>query len=322
MKKRVYVTRAIPEKALKILEENFEVTVFPEKRPITKKEIMRLAKGYDGLLPLLTDEVDEKVMEKTGIKAIANFAVGVDNIDIEAATARKIPVTNTPGVLTDATADLTWALILAVTRRIVEADNYLRSGRWKGWDPLLLLGGDLRDKTLGIIGLGRIGRAVAERAKGFGMNVIYNSRTAFDGDEKYLGIRFVSLEELLKESDFVSIHAPHTEQTHHLIGMKQLEMMKHTAYLINTSRGKLVNEEDLILALQEGKIAGAGLDVFYDEPKVNKELFKFPNVVLLPHIGSASLQTRTKMAVIAAENMVEALQDQRPRNIVNPEIYD
>lgn len=322
MKKRVYVTRAIPEKALKILEENFEVTVFPEKRPITKKEIMRLAKGYDGILPLLTDEIDEKVMEKTGIKAIANFAVGVDNIDIKAASARKIPVTNTPGVLTDATADLTWALILAVTRRIVEADNYLRSGRWKGWDPLLLLGGDLRDKTLGIIGLGRIGRAVAERAKGFGMNVIYNSRTAFDGDEKYLGIRFVSLEELLKESDFVSIHAPHTEQTHHLIGMKQLEMMKHTAYLINTSRGKLVNEEDLILALQEGKIAGAGLDVFYDEPKVNKELFKFPNVVLLPHIGSASLQTRTKMAVIAAENMVEALQNQRPRNIVNPEIYD
>ena len=322
MKKRVYVTRAIPEKALNILEEHFEVSVFQEKRPITKKEIMRLAKGYDGLLPLLTDEVDAKVMEKTGIKAIANFAVGVDNIDIEAATARKIPVTNTPGVLTDATADLTWALILAVTRRIVEADNYLRSGRWKGWDPLLLLGGDLRDRTLGIIGLGRIGRAVAERAKGFGMNVIYNSRTAFDGDEKYLGIRFVSLEELLKESDFVSIHAPHTEKTHHLIGMKQLEMMKPSAYLINTSRGKLINEEELVLALQEGKIAGAGLDVFYDEPRVNKELIKFPNVVLLPHIGSASLETRTKMAVIAAENMVEALQEQRPRNIVNPEIYN
>ncbi len=322
MKKRVYVTRAIPEKALRILEEHFDVTVFPEKRPITKKEIMRSAKGYDGLLPLLTDEVDEKVMEKTGIKAIANFAVGVDNIDIEAATARKIPVTNTPGVLTDATADLTWALILAVTRRIVEADNYLRTGRWKGWDPLLLLGGDLREKTLGIIGLGRIGRAVAERAKGFGMNVIYNSRTAFDGDEKYLGISFVSLEELLKESDIISIHAPHTEKTHHLIGMKQLEMMKNTAYLINTSRGKLVNEEELVLALQEGKIAGAGLDVFYDEPKVNKELLKFPNVVLLPHIGSASLETRTKMAVIAAENMVEALNDQRPRNIVNPEIYN
>ena len=321
MKKRVYVTREIPEKALKILEEHFDVSVFPEKRPITKKEIIRFAKGYDGLLPLLTDEVDDKVMEKTGIKAIANFAVGVDNIDIEAATTRKIPVTNTPGVLTDATADLTWALILAVTRRIVEADNYLRSGRWKGWDPLLLLGGDLRDKTLGIIGLGRIGRAVAERAKGFGMNVIYNSRTAFDGDEKYLGISFVSLEELLKESDFVSIHAPYTEKTHNLIGMKQLEMMKPSAYLINTSRGKLVNEEELILALQEGKIAGVGLDVYYDEPKINKELFKFPNVVLLPHIGSASLQTRTKMAVMAAENMVEALNDQRPRNIVNSEIF-
>ena len=322
MKQKVFVTRDIPLQALDILREHFEVTVFPEKRPITKKEIIRNAKGFDGLLPLLTDEVDDKVMEKTGIKVIANYAVGVDNIDVAAATARKIPVTNTPGVLTDATADLTWALLLAVTRRIVEADNYLRSGRWKGWDPLLLLGGDFRDKTLGIIGLGRIGRAVAERAKSFGLNVIYNSRTRFDGDEKYLGISFVSFEELLKESDFVSIHAPHTEETHELIGKEQLELMKPTAYLINTARGKLINEEELIIALIEGKIAGAGLDVYYDEPKFSKELTKLQNVVLLPHIGSASLQTRTKMAVIAAENMVEALQGQRPRNIINPEIYD
>jgi glyoxylate reductase len=322
MKQKVFITRRIPQQGIEILKEDFEVSIFPENRPIKKKELRRMAKGCDGLIPLLTDRVDAEIMDKTGIKAISNYAVGVDNIDIEAASARKIPVMNTPGVLTNATADLTFSLILGTARRIVEADNFLRTGKWNGWDPLLLLGGDISGKTLGIIGLGRIGKAVAERAKGFGMEVIYNSRTKFQDDERLLGIQFVSLKELLERSDFVSLHAPYTEKTHHLIGRKELEIMKTSAYLINTARGQIINELELIEALNEGLIAGAGLDVYYTEPKINKELTKLRNVILLPHIGSASLETRTNMAIIAAENLKNALFGNRPAHIVNPEIYD
>lgn len=322
MKQKVFITRLIPQQGIDILKEHFEVSVFPEKRPIKKKELKRLAKGCDGLIPLLTDRVDAEIMDKTGIKAISNFAVGVDNVDIEAATARKIPVMNTPGVLTNATADLTFSLILGTARRLVEADNYFRTGKWNGWDPLLLLGGDVSGKTLGIVGLGRIGKAVAERAKGFGMEVIYNSRAKFQDDERLLGIKFVSLKELLKKSDFVTLHTPYTEATHHLIGRKELELMKPSAYLINTARGQIINEEELIEGLQEGLIAGAGLDVYYAEPKFNKELAKLTNVILLPHIGSASLETRTNMAIIAAENLKNALFGNRPAHIINPEIYD
>ncbi|MCG3227646.1 MAG: D-glycerate dehydrogenase [Candidatus Heimdallarchaeota archaeon] len=322
MKQKVFITRLIPQQGIDILKEHFEVSVFPEKRPIKKKELKRLAKGCVGLIPLLTDRVDAEIMDKTGIKAISNFAVGVDNVDIEAATARKIPVMNTPGVLTNATADLTFSLILGTARRLVEADNYFRTGKWNGWDPLLLLGGDVSGKTLGIVGLGRIGKAVAERAKGFGMEVIYNSRAKFQDDERLLGIKFVSLKELLKKSDFVTLHTPYTEATHHLIGRKELELMKPSAYLINTARGQIINEEELIEGLQEGLIAGAGLDVYYAEPKFNKELAKLTNVILLPHIGSASLETRTNMAIIAAENLKNALFGNRPAHIINPEIYD
>ncbi len=322
MKQKVFITRLIPQQGIDILKEHFEVSVFPEKRPIKKKELKRLAKGCVGLIPLLTDRVDAEIMDKTGIKAISNFAVGVDNVDIEAATARKIPVMNTPGVLTNATADLTFSLILGTARRLVEADNYFRTGKWNGWDPLLLLGGDVSGKTLGIVGLGRIGKAVAERAKGFGMEVIYNSRAKFQDDERLLGIKFASLKELLKKSDFVTLHTPYTEATHHLIGRKELELMKPSAYLINTARGQIINEEELIEGLQEGLIAGAGLDVYYAEPKFNKELAKLTNVILLPHIGSASLETRTNMAIIAAENLKNALFGNRPAHIINPEIYD
>jgi glyoxylate reductase len=322
MKQKVFITRMIPQAGIDILEEHFDVKVFSEKRPIKKRELKKLAKGCDGLLPLLTDEVDAEIMDKTGIKAISNYAVGVDNVDINAATERKIPVMNTPGVLTNATADLTFALILATARRLVEADAYLRSGKWNGWDPLLLLGGDISGKTLGIVGLGRIGKAVAERAKGFGMEVIYNSKTKFQGDEEFLGIQYVSFKELLERSDFVTLHTPYTEETHHLIGRQELEIMKPTSFLINTARGPIINEEELITGLQEGLIAGAGLDVYQEEPKFNKELAKLSNVILLPHIGSASLETRTNMAIIAAENLKNALFGNRPAHIVNPEIYD
>ena len=301
MKQKVFITRLIPQQGIDILEEHFEVSVFPEKRPIKKKELKRYAKGCDGIIPLLTDRVDAEIMDKTGIKAISNYAVGVDNIDIEAATARKIPVMNTPGVLTNATADLTLPF-LGLTYKVYS--------------------GDVSGKTLGIVGLGRIGKAVAERAKGFGMEVIYNSRAKFKDDEKLLGIKFASFKELLKRSDFVTLHTPYDEVTHHLIGRKELELMKPSAYLINTARGQIINEEELLIGLNEGLIAGAGLDVYYAEPKFDKELTKLSNVILLPHIGSASLETRTNMAIIAAENLKYALLGDRPAHIVNPEIYD
>ncbi|MBY9000325.1 MAG: D-glycerate dehydrogenase [Candidatus Heimdallarchaeota archaeon] len=322
MQKKIFVTREIPQIGIDILLQYYEVDIFPKKRPITKEEMISGAMDCDGLLPLLTDKVDAEVMDETGIKAIANYAVGVDNIDVAAASQRNIAVTNTPGVLTDATADLTWALLLSVSRRIVEADKYLREGNFLGWDSMLYLGGDFAGRTIGIIGLGRIGQAVARRAAGFDMNIIYHSTSPHPNLERSLGMKRVSLEELLKESDYVSIHTPYNKETHHLIGKKELEIMKPSAYLINTSRGKIVNEEELVVALVTGKIDGAGLDVYYHEPKVHKGLIDLPNVVLLPHLGSASMYTRSKMAMMAAENLHMALSGERPENIVNPEIYD
>ncbi|MHA1466084.1 MAG: 2-hydroxyacid dehydrogenase [Candidatus Heimdallarchaeaceae archaeon] len=316
------MTREIPQIGIDMLQQHYEVDIFPEKRPITKEEMISGAMDCDGLLPLLTDKVDAEVMDETGIKAIANYAVGVDNIDITAASQRNIPVTNTPGVLTDATADLTWALLLSVSRRIVEADNYLREGNFVGWDSMLYLGGDFAGRTIGIIGLGRIGQAVARRASGFDMNIIYHSTSSHPKLESELGMKRVSLEELLRESDYVTIHTPYSKNTHHLIGKEEFEIMKPTAYLINTARGKVVKEEELVVALVTGKIDGAGLDVYYNEPKVNKGLIDLPNVVLLPHIGTASIYTRSKMAIMAAENLHAALIGEKPENIVNPEIFE
>ncbi len=321
MRKKVFVTRKIPEEGIQILSEHFDVEIFPKKRPISKEEILVGAKGCDGLLPLLTDTIDAEIMDETGVKAIANMAVGYDNIDIKAATERKLPVCNTPGVLTDATADLTFALILSVSRRIVEADKYLREGKFVGWDPMLCLGGDFKEKTLGIIGFGRIGNAVARRALGFGINILYHSRVRYKNEEKELGVKYASLDELLERSDYVSIHTPHTSDTHHLIGENELKKMKPTSYLINTSRGKIIDEDKLVSALKDGEIAGAGLDVYYNEPAVHPGLIELPNVILLPHIGSASLGTRTKMATMAASNLKDALLGKIPKNIVNPEIY-
>ncbi|MHA1303974.1 MAG: 2-hydroxyacid dehydrogenase [Candidatus Heimdallarchaeaceae archaeon] len=322
MKKKVFVTRKIPEEGIELLKEHFEVEVFSENIPITKEEIINYAADAEGLLCLLTDKIDKEIMERTNIKAIANYAVGYDNIDIKTATERKIPVSNTPGVLTDSTADLTWALILGVSRRIVEADKFVREGKFDGWAPMLFLGGDFYNKTIGIIGMGRIGQAVAQRAKGFGMEILYYSKTRKAEIERDLGAKFVTLDELLSQSDYVSLHCPYTPDTHHLIGEKEIALMKSSSYLINTARGKVIDEEKLIEALKEGKIRGAGFDVYYNEPKVSEDLIKLENVVLLPHIGSASIETRTKMAVMAAENLIEALNGRKPSNIVNPEIYE
>lgn len=324
MKPKVFVTRKLPEKALEMIKAECDMEINPHDRVLTKKELISAVSDKDGLLCLLTDEIDKEVIDSgRNLRIIANYAVGYNNIDVSAATKRKIPVTNTPGVLTDTTADMAWALIFTIARRVVEADKFIREGMYKGWGPMMFLGGDIYGKTLGVVGLGRIGKSVVRRAKGFDMKVLYFD--AFRADEKVekeLGIEYVSLEELLKESDFVSIHVPLLPSTHHLIGEKELLMMKKTAYLINNSRGPVIDEEALVKALRDKEIAGAALDVFENEPELSSGLADLENVVLTPHISSASIETRTKMAVIAAENLLAGLKGIRPPNTVNPETLE
>lgn len=320
--KRVFVTRLLPGPALEVLRKKCEVEVNKEDRVLTKREIIEGVRGKDGLLCLLTDRIDAEVMDAGAptLKVISNYAVGFDNIDVPEATRRGIAVTNTPGVLTETTADLTWALLMAIARRIVEADKFVRKGGWKGWAPSLFLGRDVYGKTLGIVGLGRIGKAVARRAAGFEMKVLYFDVRRDEKAEKELGIRFVSLEELLRESDFVSIHVPLAKETWHLIGEKELRLMKPAAFLVNVARGPIVDEAALIRALREHWIAGAALDVYEKEPYVPPELLQLENTVLLPHLGSASVETREKMAMMAVENLLAVLESRIPPNLVNPEV--
>lgn len=318
----ILVTRQIPEAGLEILRKNFKnVIVNTKDKNLTHDELKKKVKGIDAILCLLSDKIDAEVISNMDkCKVISNYAVGFNNIDIDEATKRGIIVTNTPGVLTDATADLTWALILAVTRRVVEADKFLRKGKFKGWKPTLLLGTELAGKTLGIIGAGRIGTAVGLRAKGFKMKVLYFNINRNETLEEEVGAKKVSLETLLKNSDIITLHVPLTPKTKHLIGEKEINLMKKTAYLINTSRGEVVDEKALIKALKNGRIAGAGLDVFEQEPFVPKELIELDNVVLTPHIGSATLEARTKMAIVASENIVKVLSGKIPANVVNSEV--
>lgn len=318
-KKNVYITRRIPSVAVELLRERFEVTMNASERNARRAEIKRALKDAHALLCLLTDTVDEEMLGSApNLEIVANMAVGYDNIDLKAATKRRIMVTNTPGVLTETTADLTWALILGVARRLVEADHYTREGKFSGWGPMLLMGADVHGKNLGIVGFGRIGQAVAQRALGFGMHVLYSDESrASAALERKLRANKVPLDTLLQQSDFVTVHVPLTKGTHHLIGGEQLKLMKPTAYLINTSRGPVVVEKELVKALKSGVIAGAGLDVYEKEPKLARGLLELHNVVLLPHIGSASIETRTKMAIMAAENIVEALSGRRPPNLLN-----
>ena len=316
-KMRVFVTRQIPQVGLDMLEEHFEVTVNPYDRVLTEEELIEGVTDAHGLLCLLTDAITSKVMDASPyLKVISNYAVGYNNIDVVAATQRGIPVTNTPGVLTDATADLAWALIMSVGRRIVEGDTYTRKGRFVGWGPMLLLGGAVAGKTLGIVGMGRIGQAVARRATGFDMPILYHDVERVHSVEELYNARYVSLDELLETSDFVTLHAPLTDGTKHMVGKRELGMMKKTAYLINTARGPLVDEQALVEALREGVIAGAGLDVYEDEPKLATGLAELPNTVLLPHLGSATLETRSKMAEMAASNVIAALRGETPPNLV------
>jgi len=321
---KVFVTRIIPDEGLNLILENCDAEVWQEETPPPKEIIIDKIKDCEGILTLLTDKIDAEIMDKAPkLRIISNYAVGYDNIDVKSATQRGIMVTNTPGVLTETTADLAFALILATARRIVEADKFTRSGKWKSWGPMLFLGRDVYGATLGIIGLGRIGQAVARRAKGFNMKVIYYSRKRKEDVERELGVEYRELHSLLREADIVSIHTPLTEETYHLIGEKELSLMKPTAILINTARGAVVDQKALYKALKERRIFGAGLDVYEREPiEADDPLLELDNVVLLPHIGSASVETRGRMARMAAENLLAGLRGERPPNLVNPEVLE
>ncbi len=314
---KVFLTRKIPEDGIKILKNaGLEIEIFPHNRIPKKEEIIAGVRDADALISLLTDKIDREIIDSAPkLKVIGNYAVGYNNIDVEYAKKKGIIVTNTPGVLTDATADLTFALILAAARRVVEGDKFMRQGKFNGWAPMLMLGKDVWGATIGIIGAGRIGQAVARRAKGFNMRILYYSRTRkeeMDG----LGAKFVSLEELLRESNIITLHVPLTSDTRHLIDYKEFELMKEGAILINTARGEVVNEEAMLKALKSGKLFAAGLDVFYNEPNVNPELFKMDNVVLTPHIGSATERTRRKIAEMVCSDVVRVLRGEEPVNRV------
>ncbi|MEM0023042.1 MAG: glyoxylate reductase [Thermofilaceae archaeon] len=327
MKPRVFVTRQIPEERLRIIREYYEVEVWDRYTPPPREVLLEKARDVDALVTLLTDRIDRELLDNAPrLRIIAQYAVGYDNIDVEYATRKGVYVTNTPGVLTDATADLAWALLLAAARRIVEADRFVRSGEyWRtgtGWHPLMMLGYHVTGKTLGIIGMGRIGQAVARRAKGFDMRILYYQRHRLPGElERELGAQYVDLETLLRESDFVTIHVPLTKETYHMIGERELKIMKRAAILVNTARGAVIDEQALVKALKEGWIAAAGLDVFELEPlPPDHPLTKLENVVLAPHIGSATYETRAAMAELVARNLVAFYKGEVPPNLVNREV--
>ncbi|MBU0497813.1 MAG: D-glycerate dehydrogenase [Candidatus Thermoplasmatota archaeon] len=319
---KIFVTRAIPEAGLTYLRKHADITINPHDRMLTKQEILNGIRGKDGLLCLLTDPIDHDVITaEPKLKMIANYAVGYDNIDIKTATKQGILVSNTPGVLTDTTAELAWSLVFAVARRIVEGDQFIRQGKFRGWEPLLMLGRDIANKTLGIIGTGRIGTAFALKSQGFNMPVLYTDITTNEVLEKQLHAKKVTLNQMLKTADIISVHVSLTPQTHHLIGKDQLQSMKETAILINTARGPIIDENALIIALQNHWIFGAGLDVYEHEPDIPKELLRLPNVVVQPHTGSATYETRSNMAILTAKNLISGIQGHRPPNCVNPEVF-
>ena len=320
-KANIYITRLIPQEGIELLKEECDVEVNPDDRVLTRRELLQAVRGRDGLLCLLTDKIDSEVMDAAGgiLKGIANYAVGYNNIDLGEATRRGIPVSNTPGVLTDATAEMAWALLFSTARRVVESDRFNRSGQWEGWGPLQFLGGDITGTTLGIVGAGRIGTAMALKSKGFGMKVLYADHTVNETLETELGAERADLDKLLEEADFISIHVPLTEKTTRLFGTEQFRKMKPTAYLINSSRGPVVDEAALVEALQTREIAGAGLDVYENEPAMAAGLADLENVVLTPHTGSATTNSRTNMALKAAENLLAMMRGGTPPDCVNPQ---
>jgi len=316
---KIVVTGKIPEIALQKLKQSHEVISWGEETPISRDELLKRVSGANVIVSLLTEKVDDEVLSLAGkdLKAVCNVAVGYNNIDVAACKSKNVLVTNTPGVLTDATADIAMALILMTTRRLSEGERVIRNQDPWAWGMFYMLGSSIQNQTLGILGMGQIGIATAVRAKSFGMKIIYTRRNRLDEKvEKELSAQYVSLDELLQQSDIVSLHCPYSTETHHLISDAQLSKMKKTSYLINTARGPIVNEEALANALLNNTIAGAGLDVYEHEPKVNEKLLKLDNVVLLPHLGSATVETRTAMATTAANNALEILSGSKPLNPV------
>ncbi len=323
MKDTVFIAHPIPDIGIDRLKERFNVSVHPDIRPLDPSALADKLAACSGVISLLCDRIDGAVMDRCpSLKIIANHAVGYENIDVAAAKARSILVTNTPGVLTAATAEIAFALLITLTRRIIEADRFTRDGRFTGWDPLLLRGDELTGRTLGIIGMGRIGQDMARKCRAFDMKILYHNRRPVDPEtERALSAEYIALDDLLAWSDVVSIHAPSTPETRHLIDADALGKMKPGAYLINTARGDIVHEAALVDALSAGRLKGAGLDVYEFEPEVTKGLLDLENVVLLPHIGSATYEARNRMAAMAADNVMAALDGRSPPNLV-PEMTD
>lgn len=319
---KILITGKLPDSVIAPLKEKYQVEMNHEDRPLDHQMLISGVKDKQGLLSMLNDNISEEVLAGApNLKMIANFGVGFNNIDVRAATARGIMVSNTPGVLTDATAELAFTLLLAVSRRLVEGDRMVREGRFKFWAPMLFLGREVTGKTIGIIGMGKIGKAVAVRARAFDMRILYNNRKRIaPEEEKKLMAEYVDLKTLLREADFVSLNVPLTEQTKYLIGKDELSLMKPTAFLINTARGPVVDEKALVEALRAGKIGGAGLDVYENEPSLAPGLAELDNVILLPHVGSGTLETRIKIGTLAVENLIAGLEGWIPPNIVNPEV--
>ncbi len=322
---KILVTQRVPDPAYPPLEAIGDVQANMEEGVIWPyEELLHRSPGHDYIFSLLTDNIDARFLEACAsgtprLKMVANMAVGFNNIDVEAATRLGIAVSNTPGVLSDTTADLAFALLMATARRVPEAERYLRAGKYKGWGPLLFCGADVHHATLGLIGAGRIGKIVAKRASGFEMKVIYYDVYRMSPEEEAAyNVTYMPMDEVLQQADFISVHTPYMPATHHLISEREFSLMKPGAFLINTARGPIVDEKALVRALQSKKIAGAGLDVFEYEPAVEPELLTMENVVLVPHIASASLKTRTLMATMASDNIVAHFHGQRPPNIVNP----
>ena len=323
---RVFVARVIPDEGLDLLRATTDLDVWPDELPPPRDEMLRRVAGCDGVLTLLTDRVDDAFLDAAGprLRVVSNYAVGFDNIDVPACTRRGIPVGNTPGVLTDTTADLAFALLMAAARRLPEGDRYVRDGRWKTWGPMLLMGPDVHGATLGIVGFGRIGQALARRAQGFGMTVLYHDTTRLpDEVTEPLGASYVPLDELLARSDFVSLHVNLTADTRHLVNARTLGLMKPTAVLVNTSRGPVVDQRALADALRDGVIRAAGLDVTDPEPiPMDDPLVGLDNCLIVPHIASASPATRGKMAAMAARNVLAGLRGEWLPTPVNPEVYE
>lgn len=324
-KPKVFVSRVIPEEGLARVREATDATIWPGELPPPRDELLRAVEGAEGLLALLTDRVDDELLDRAGpqLKVVSNFAVGFDNIDVAACTRRGIPVGNTPGVLTETTADLAWALLMAAARRLPEADRYVRDGKWKTWGPMLLMGPDVHGATLGIVGFGRIGQAVARRAKGFGMRIVYHDlHRSSKQVEAEFDATFMTLEGVLSESDFVSLHTVLSPETKGLINAERLGWMKPTAILVNTARGPVVDSMALVDALRNGTIAAAALDVTDPEPlPADHPLIGLDNCLVVPHIASASRATRGKMASMAAANILAGLRGERLPTPVNPEVY-